>query len=88
MFHFQLLYGTFKDLNLLTPWFIFSPEVDRDVMDAENTCQVYPQEDTFSDIFRNGTLSSPDTQICLQSIYSVACLCEIFSKTREPLLLI
>ena len=73
--HFQSLYVTFKELNLLTPWFIFSPEVDYDVMDAENTGQVYPHEGSFFVFFRNGTLSSPDTQICLQSIYSIACLC-------------
>lgn len=57
--------------KLLTPCYIVSPVVDRNVMYALDCGQVYPPSGNFIIIRRNDTLTSPSSQIRLKSINSI-----------------
>ena len=72
---YHVLRVTLKHLKPLTPWIIFCPKVDIDMVDAEDAGQIYPQKGTRLIVFRNDTLCSKDTQVCFQSINSIACSC-------------
>ena len=50
-------------LMLHTPHYVRSPVVNRDVLDAEDVCQVYPPGGVQFFVTRNDTLSSKDTQV-------------------------
>lgn len=97
-FLFQCLYITligstsiFKALQYLmlhTPHCVPSPVVNRDVVDTEDVCQVYPPGGVQFFVTRNGTLSSKDTQVWFQSIHSVTSLGQSFGESWVRVLLI